>query len=155
MRRPGAAPGAIPGILKESHTMSATHTFDAPTARDTGRVQNVALWVLQIAAAAMLAMAGFAKLTGSPAMIALFDAVGVGQWLRYVTGALEVSGAVLLLIPALAGVGALVLACVLVGAVLTHLFVIGGSPVPALVLLAVVAVIAYGRRGRTLRLVGR
>src|SRR5688500_5624384 len=107
--------------------MSATLTHDTPAVRRTGKAGNVALWVLQVAAAAMLAMAGIMKLTGAPDMIALFEAVGVGQWFRYVTGALEVGGAVLLLIPALAGVGALLLAGVMAGAVAAHLFVIGGS----------------------------
>ena len=135
--------------------MSATLTNDMPAVRRTGSAASVALWVLQVAAAAMLAMAGSAKLTGAPDMIALFDAVGVGQWFRYVTGALEVGGAVLLLVPALAGAGALLLAGVMAGAVFTHLFVIGGSPVVPLVLLAVTAFIAYARRERTLRLLGR
>lgn len=135
--------------------MSATLTNDTPAVRPTGTALNLALWVLQVAAAAMLGMAGFAKLTGAPEMIGLFDAVGVGQWFRYVTGALEVLGAALLLVPALAGVGALVLAPVMLGAVLTHLFVIGGSPVIPLVLLAVVAFVAFARRDRTLRLLGR
>lgn len=135
--------------------MSATLANDLPAAHRTGKAANVALWVLQIAAAAMLAMAGFAKLTGAPDMIALFDAVGVGQWFRYVTGSLEVLGAILLLIPVLAGAGALLLAGVMLGAVATHLFVVGGSPAIPLVLLAVTAVIAFARRERTLRLLGR
>jgi hypothetical protein len=139
----------------ENKAMSATLTNDTPAVGRTGKAGNVALWVLQIAAAAMLGMAGFAKLTGAPEMIALFEAVGIGQWFRYVTGAIEVLGAALLLVPALVGVGALVLASVMLGAVLTHLFVIGGSPVMPLVLLAVVAFIAYARRDRTLRLLGR
>jgi uncharacterized membrane protein YphA (DoxX/SURF4 family) len=134
---------------------TATLTNDASRARGTGKAANVALWVLQVAAAAMLGMAGFAKLFGEPAMIGLFDAIGIGQWFRYVTGALEVLGAVLLLVPALAGVGALLLAGVMAGAVATHLFVIGGTPAMPLVLLIVVAIIAFGRRERTLRLLGR
>lgn len=102
----------------------------------------------------MLGMAGFSKLTGAEQMVGLFESIGVGQWFRYVTGLLEITGAVLLLIPTLAGVGALLLACVMLGAVATHLFVIGGSPLTPLVLLAVLLVIAWGRRRRTLRLVG-
>jgi putative oxidoreductase len=133
----------------------ATVTNDASPARGIGKAANVVLWVLQAGAAAMLGMAGFAKLFGEPAMIGLFDAIGIGQWFRYVTGALEVGGAVLLLIPALAGVGALLLAGVMLGAIATHLFVVGGSPVVPLVLLIVLAIIAYGRRERTLRLLGR
>lgn len=135
--------------------MSATLAKETPAVRTTGKAGNVALWVLQVAAAAMLGMAGFGKLTGTPDMIALFDAVGIGQWFRYVTGALEVGGAVLLLVPALAGVGALLLAGVMLGAVLTHLFIIGGSPVVPLVLMIVTGYIAFARRDRTLRLLGR
>ncbi|HYW06028.1 MAG TPA: DoxX family protein, partial [Longimicrobium sp.] len=116
---------------------------------------NVALWILQIAAAAMLGMAGFAKLSGAPEMVAMFQEIGMGQWFRYLTGALEVLGAVLLLLPALAGVGALMLVGVMLGAVATHLFVVGGSPIVALVLLIVVGLVAFGRRDRTLRLLGR
>lgn len=135
--------------------MAATRTFDSQSAHSTGRAKNIALWVLQIAAAAMLGMAGFAKLTGAPNMVGLFDTLGVGQWFRYLTGVLEVSGAVLLLVPALASVGALVLAFVMLGAIVTHLFVVGGSPVVPLVLLTVLAIVAYARRERTLRLLGR
>jgi len=34
----------------------------------------------------MFLMAGGSKLAGVPAMVSLFDQVGVGQWFRYVTG---------------------------------------------------------------------
>lgn len=135
--------------------MAATPTNDLPAASRTGKAANIGLWVLQVAAAAMLGMAGFAKLTGNPDMVAMFGVIGAGQWFRYLTGGLEVLGAILLLVPALAGVGALMLAGVMVGAVLTHLFIVGGSPAIPLVLLAVLAIIAYGRRHRTLRLLGR
>jgi hypothetical protein len=141
--------------VKEKTAMSATLAKETSPARPAGKAGNVALWVLQVAAAAMLAMAGFGKLTGNPDMIALFDAVGIGQWFRYVTGGLEVLGAVLLLVPALAGVGGLLLAGVMLGAVLTHLFIIGGSPVVPLVLMIVTGYIAFARRDRTLRLLGR
>ncbi len=134
--------------------MSATNIIDAPTADRTGRAGNVALWVLQLAAAAMLAMAGLAKLSSDPAMVGLYDAIGVGQWFRYLTGILEVAGALLLVVPRFAGLGALIVAPVMLGAVLVHLFVVGGSPVVPLVLLVVLAIIAYARRERTLRLVG-
>lgn len=136
--------------------MSYAQTIDStPKPRSTGTVQNVALWVLQIAAAAMFFMAGFSKLAGSPDMVGLFDAVGIGQWFRYVTGVMEVGGAILLLVPALAGLGALILAPVMLGAIFTHLFIVGGSPLMPIVLLFVVAAVAYGRRDRIRRLLGR
>ena len=118
----------------------------------TGRIINVGLWILQIGAAGMFLMVGFFKLSGDPRMVGLFDAIGFGQWFRYETGSLEVLGAVLLLIPRLSGLGALLLVGVMLGAVATHLFVVGGSPLPAIILLIVTGVIVWGRRKRTMNL---
>lgn len=129
-----------------------TNSSDTPT---TGKVLNVVLWVLQIGVAAMFLMSGFAKLSGDPQMVGLFDAIGIGQWFRYLTGALEFLGALALLIPRLSGLGALILVGVMLGAVATHLFIVGGSPLMAFVLLAATAIIAWGRRERTARLLGR
>jgi len=120
-----------------------------------GKVFNIILWVLQLAAAAMFFFAGIPKLLGAPQVVAVFETIGFGQWFRYLTGGLEVLCAILLLIPGLSGVGALILMCVMVGAAGTHLFLIGGSPVPAIVLLLVMALIAWARRDRTIRLLGR
>jgi len=112
----------------------------------TGKIINVGLWILQIGAAGMFLMGGFFKLSGDPRMVELFDAIGFGQWFRYVTGSWEVLGAVLLLIPRLSGLGAWLLVGAMLGGVATHLFVVGGSPLPAIMLLIVTGVIAWGRR---------
>jgi len=116
----------------------------------TGKIINVGLWILQIGAAGMFLMVGFLKLSGDPQMVGLFDAIGLGQWFRYVTGSLEVLGAILLLVPRLSGLGAFLLVGVMLGAVPTHLLVVGGSPLPAIILLIVTGVIAWGRRQRTM-----
>lgn len=114
---------------------------------------NVILWVLQALLAAMFLFSGGMKLAGALPAVELFDQIGIGQWFRYVTGALEVIGAVALLIPRLVAFGALLLAVVMVGAVLTDLFVVAANPLPALVLLVLSAIIVWGRRDR-LRLFG-
>jgi putative oxidoreductase len=77
--------------------------------------------------------------------VQLFAAIGIGQWFRYLTGTIEVVCAVLLLIPSLAAYGAVALAVTMVGAILTHLFIVGGSPLIAIVLLASTATIAWLR----------
>ena len=118
----------------------------------TGRFVNVMLWVLQIAAAGMFLMVGFLKLSGNAQLVGLFEAIGLGQWFRYLTGTLEVAGAFLLLIPRTSGFGALMLAGVMIGAVVTHLFIVGGSPLMAVILLVVTGVVAWGRRQRTMDL---
>ena len=54
-----------------------------------GRVARVALLLTQVGLAAMFMFVGGLKLTGAPQLVALFDAIGIGQWLRYVTGSIE------------------------------------------------------------------
>jgi hypothetical protein len=106
------------------------------------------LWILQIGAAAMFFMAGGSKLAGAPEMVGLFDVIGLGQWFRYLTGAIEVSSAFMLLIPSVAFYGAALLVPTMIGAVLTHLFIFGGGGGTALLLLIVVGTIAWVRRPR-------
>ena len=118
----------------------------------TGKILKVVLWVLQIAAAGMFLMVGFLKLSGNAQLVGLFEAIGLGQWFRYLTGTLEVAGAFLLLLPRTSGLGALMLAGVMTGAVVTHVFIVGGSPLGAIILLVVTGVVAWRRRQRTMNL---
>ena len=112
-----------------------------------GRVATLALWVTQVALAAMFLFAGGSKLAGAPAMVDLFAAIGLGQWFRYVTGAIEISAAVALLIPSAAPFGAIVLVPTMLGAAAANLF-LGQSPVVPLVLALVVAAVAWSRRNQ-------
>jgi putative oxidoreductase len=117
--------------------------------------RRIGAWTLQgIIAAAFLA-AGFAKLAGVPFMVDLFAQIGVGQWFRVVTGVVEITGAVALLIPGLASIGALWLGGTMIGAVATHLFVLHTSPVPAIVLGLLNAVVLYLRRDELIALLHR
>jgi putative oxidoreductase len=125
---------------------STAMTANATAAIPRARVALVALWLTQIGLAAMFLFAGGLKLTGAPAMVGLFDAIGLGQWFRYVTGSIEVVSAVALLVPAWAAFGALLLIPTMIGAVFTHLFIVGGSAVPAAVLLVGSLAIAWARR---------
>jgi putative oxidoreductase len=113
-----------------------------------GKILNIALWTLQVLVALTFVAAGSGKLLGSPAMIALFDAVGIGQWFRYVTGSLEMLGALLLLVPGKTALGAVLLACVMAGAVVAHLTVLHTAPTAPFVLFALTALIACGRRSQ-------
>jgi uncharacterized membrane protein YphA (DoxX/SURF4 family) len=120
-------------------------TIVAPT---RARWTSVALWVVRGLLALAFVAAGGAKLYGIPLLVEEFRHIGLGQWFRYFTGGLEIMGAILLLLPQKAALGALLLICIMIGAVITHLFVIGGSAVPAIVLLALNAVVAYAERGQ-------
>jgi putative oxidoreductase len=97
----------------------------------------------------MFAMAGLSKVFGDPAMVEMFATIGVGQWFRYVVGALEIAGAVGVLIPRLSGLAALGLVCLMAGATFTNLFVLGASPLLPVGLLLASALVAWGRWPRT------
>src|SRR5882672_6944543 len=125
-----------------SISASLTH---APSVQ-RARAANVTLWIVQIALAGMFLMAGASKLFGAVPMVALFDAIGIGQWFRYVTGLIEVAAAVALLVPRSAVFGALVLVPTMIGAIVTQLFIVHASPVPPAVLLVGAAVVIWVRR---------
>jgi putative oxidoreductase len=134
---------------------SIAMTTNQTRALTRGRVALVALWLTQIALAGMFLFVGGLKLTGAPELVGLFDAIGIGQWFRYVTGSIEVVSAVALLVPASAPFGALLLIPTMVGAIIAHLFIIGGSAVPATVLLVGAVAIAWARRDQLASLLSR
>src|ERR1700748_2452255 len=96
--------------------------------------RRIGAWALQGVIAAAFLAAGSAKLAGVPFMVDLFAQIGLGQWFRLLTGVVEVTGAIALLVPGLASVAALWLGGTMVGAVATHVFVLHTSPVAAIVL---------------------
>src|ERR671917_629060 len=131
-------------------------TSGTPAVPTTGRRRavNIALWAFQVFLALMFAMAGLAKVFGDPAMVEMFATIGVGQWFRYAVGALEIAGAVGVLVPRLSGLAALGLACLMVGAVITNLVVLGASPLLTIGLLVVGGLVAWGRWPQNRALLG-
>lgn len=120
------------------------NTFSAPSSTaPSGRLTRGLSWTLRILGAAAFLAAGGAKLAGVAMMVEVFNAIGIGQWLRVVTGLVEVIAAVALLVPATAAFGGVLLALMMLVATGVHLFVIGGSPVPALVLMLITGAVAW------------
>jgi putative oxidoreductase len=135
--------------------MTTIRTAHHPlTTATPGKALNIVLWTLQVLAALAFVAAGSGKLLASPDMIALFDAVGIGQWFRYITGSLEVLGALPLIVPGKTAFGAVLLACVMAGAVVAHLTVLHTAPTAPVVLFALTALIAWGRRSQLAGLLG-
>jgi putative oxidoreductase len=131
--------------MSDTDITSGTRAASATSRR---RAVNFALWALQVVLALEFAMAGLAKVFGDPAMVEMFATIGIGQWFRYVVGALELAGAVGVLIPRLSGLAALGLICLMVGATLTNVLVLGTSPLLPIVLLVVSGMVAWGRWAR-------
>jgi len=126
----------------------------AAAGTDRSRAANTILWVLQALLALSFVTAGLQKLGGTEYMVNIFDKVGVGQWLRYVIGVLEIAGAVGALIPALSGLTALALSLLMVGATVTNLF-IGVTWAVPLGYLVLAVLVAWGRRSETKALAER
>lgn len=108
------------------------------------RRRNVAVWILQGLLATVFAIVGFAKLSGNPMMVVTFEQLGFGQWFRYLSGSIEVLFSALLLVRPLAAIAAAVLGCTMLGATLAHAMV-GGSPIAAIVLGTLCAVVSWYR----------
>src|SRR5829696_1571667 len=125
------------------------------TATTRKRLQSIALWTLQVVLALTFAMAGFAKVGGDAAMVEMFATIAIGQWFRYVVGALEIAGALRVLVSRLSGLAALGLLCLMAGATLTNVFVLHTSPLVPIVLMLVSALVAWGRWPRTRTLLAR
>jgi len=125
-------------------SLSMSLTQSLPVRR--GRAALIALWSLQIGLAAMFMLAGGSKLLGAPAMVTLFNTIGIGQWFRYVTGLIEVGSAVALLVPRFAVFGALALVPTMAGAVLAQLFVVNDSAIPPAILLLGAIAVVWTRR---------
>jgi putative oxidoreductase len=110
------------------------------------RFRKAVTWTLQIVLAMIFLTVGMAKISGVQSSVELFQKVGVGQWLRYFTGAIEVTSAVFLLFGPYASIGAGLLTITMAGAIMTHLWLIGGNIVPALSLGILSGVVLYLRR---------
>ncbi len=115
---------------------------------------SIALWIVRVALAAEFLYSGYLLFAGGHTE-QTFAEIGLGQWLRYVTGVLEVGGAIGLLVPRLGGPAALLLAGVMVGASVTELFILAnGGPVLPLILLIVSATLAWFLQDQTRALLG-
>ena len=129
----------------------ANHALATAT---TGNALNIVFWTLQVLVALAFVAAGSGKVLGSADMGTFFGAVGIGQGFRSDIGSLEVLGALLLIVPGKTAFGAVLLACVMAGAVVAHLTVLHTAPTAPLVLFALTALIAWGRRTQLAGLLG-
>jgi uncharacterized membrane protein YphA (DoxX/SURF4 family) len=132
-------------------------TIATPTAtRTTSRTTGAVLWTLQVLLAVVYAFSAFGKLTADAQNVAGFEAMGLGMPGMYVIGALELAGAIAMFVPALTGLAATCFVALMVGAVISTWAIGGGAlvAIPATVLV-VAAVVAWGRRDSTRRLVAQ
>ncbi len=124
------------------------------TAATQSKVMVVGIWVLRVLLAALFLFAGVMKITGAEMEVTIFDAVGLGQWLRYATGLAEIVGAVALLIPAVSAFGALILLAVDVAAFGAQVLVLHQDWIHAVVIGVLLAGLIYVQRRQILGRLG-
>jgi putative oxidoreductase len=108
------------------------------------RLRSIGRALPRVGLAVFFVLVGYSKFNSDPRgeWVQIFERIGVGQWLRYVTGVMQVGGAILLLPRRTLTVGAAMLACTMAGAALVDLFILP-SPiviVPLLLLMIVIVV---------------
>ena len=118
------------------------------------RAMVVVLWIVRIIVAALFLLAGIMKLVGAQAEIELFNTVGFGQWFRYVTGLMEVVGAVAVLMPPVSALGAALLLVVDIGAFVAQVTSLHMDWVHPIVLGVILAWLIYIQRRQILERLG-
>jgi uncharacterized membrane protein YphA (DoxX/SURF4 family) len=124
-------------------------TFDPPLLAAHERVPtfDVTGWVLRISAGMLFLGVGLTKFESDAYWVRLFADIGLGVWFRYLTGALQVAGGLLFLIPRAVYAAAVIAGGTMVGAVVVHLFVldtgVGGAVIPLALLIFILAVAAH------------
>jgi uncharacterized membrane protein YphA (DoxX/SURF4 family) len=135
-------------------TTTTTTTTDA-TKENTARSRGaVALTVARVVLALFFAFSAFAKLIAHETAIESFDRMGWSHGAMYLIGALEMAGAIALLVPLLSGVAAMAFVGLLAGASIVQLTLLDpvNAIMPAL-LIGLVVLIAREQRDRTALLV--
>ncbi|MER6038563.1 DoxX family protein [Streptomyces sp. NPDC101169] len=130
--------------------MSETAAPSTSTATSTtrGRFARIALRSVQVLLALFFGIASaLPKLIAHPSAVESFDRMGWGSAAMYAIGALELAGAVALLVPVLQSVAAMALSALMVGAFIVQLTVFDGqNAATPLILIVPLALIAWTRR---------
>jgi len=86
---------------------------------------SIIVWLVRLTAAIILLQTLYFKFTAAPESVYIFTALGMEPIGRIVSGIAELIAVVLILIPRTTLLGALMGAGVMLGAIVSHLFVLG------------------------------
>jgi ubiquinone/menaquinone biosynthesis C-methylase UbiE len=111
-----------------------------------GRTRGALGWAARLLLAIAFLASGSLKLVGHSDAVHAFDLLRLGQAFRIVIGVAEVLGAIGLLVTPLATPAATGLALIMVGAIVSHLLVLGPSAGPASALLVLCVFVAWSER---------
>jgi putative oxidoreductase len=107
---------------------------------------KIAIWILRAIVSLLFVAAAAMKLTSQPPMVAEFQTVGLGQWFRYLTGALELAGGLAVLVPRLSILGAAILLLVDIGAFFAQIAILHMDWIHTVVIGALIGLLIYLQR---------
>ena len=90
--------------------------------------QATVSWVLRVVLGVAFLLIGTTKLTGTANTVEYFEAIGWGQWFRYLTGFLDIVGLTLLFVPRYTFYGTIVLISSVGTATVLSVTVLRGNP---------------------------
>jgi uncharacterized membrane protein YphA (DoxX/SURF4 family) len=88
-------------------------------------IKLILIWVFRLTAAIILLQTLYFKFTGAEESVYIFSTLGMEPYGRIGSGIVELIAAILILIPRTTLLGALMGAGVMLGAIFSHLFVLG------------------------------
>jgi uncharacterized membrane protein YphA (DoxX/SURF4 family) len=140
--------------MSSPHTASETPPLNpSPAAAAAAKKAAIGWHALAGLVALGIGAAGANKLLQAEEARAAFEGMGLPGWAAYVTGAVEVVSAVLLIVPRVRGWGAALVTATMIGALATHALQAHALSqwVPALVFLALAGLLTWrawvSRRG--------
>jgi uncharacterized membrane protein YphA (DoxX/SURF4 family) len=86
---------------------------------------NILTWIIKLTAVVILLQTLFFKFTGAEESVYIFQTLGIEPFGRIGSGIVELIASVLILIPRTTLLGALLALGTMVGAIVSHLFVLG------------------------------
>jgi len=119
------------------------------TVETRGRQDVLISWILRVAVAGVFLSVGADKFYADSLWVKLFNQIGWGDWFRYLTGILQITGAVLVVVPRTFLIGIGLLGCTMLGASAIWIVKFGAPAnaiIPAAILVALVAIGFHGAR---------
>ncbi len=88
-------------------------------------MRRVMSWIAALIAAIIMLQTLYFKFSGAEESVYIFTAMGMEPWGRWATGVSELIASALLIIPRSRGIGALLGAGIMGGAIMSHILILG------------------------------
>lgn len=115
-------------MAKVLQTLALLYTLNCPLQNlktQPMKSSIIFIWLCRILAAAIMLQTLFFKFSASEESVYIFTQVGIEPWGRIATGIAELIAACLILYPKTSVFGALMAIGIMMGAVMSHLFILG------------------------------